>query len=356
MKFSEKYSEEIEFLLENGGTAVRYRTLSELCDDPNMLEIKNLKQEITDTEQTIKLINYLKNRRGYHGATLLDAEVSLNMLVDMGVKYGCGFEKFDIVMDEMAVDVKEHFLLQYDCFRIFFQIIMIPFLYRAGMRDTWIKEFILNRLAVIYDFVKHKNYDIYEEPNKHNLPAGYKGRPVVKPELYENGDFQIPLEYDLYGFSEMYFELKDEDKKKTDVIIDYIFDKKFQTIHDGYGILVRNKNQKRYICMGWDPKPTNLHGNHTINPLLLKLDCFARIPSAVKTPWFKEAVKIIDQYACSNGIYNIPKEYLTEKDSVWMLGYHMNLGENRRKKTALTVTGTFRALKIHKLINRFALN
>lgn len=44
----------------------------------------------------------------------------------------------------------------------------------------------------------------------------------------------------------------------------------------------------------------------------------------------------------------LPKEYLTEKDSVWILGSHMSLGESRRSKKAYVVEGTFHMLKILK--------
>ena len=59
------------------------------------------------------------------------------------------------------------------------------------------------------------------------------------------------------------------------------------------------------------------------------------------------------QYVDENGIYHFPKEFLTEKDSCWILGCHMGLGESRRKKNALELEGTFRAIM---LINRIMKN
>jgi len=95
--------------------------------------------------------------------------------------------------------------------------------------------------------------------------------------------------------------------------------------------------------MGWDPKPTDLSKYHKYNPILLKADLLGTFPQVKTSKWFTTVVEQLQQYADENGICHFSKEFLTEKDSNWILGCHMGLGENRRKKAALEIEGTFRA-------------
>jgi len=135
-------------------------------------------------------------------------------------------------------------------------------------------------------------------------------------------------------------------KAKSTILFIYL-DSRFQAIKDGYGILA---DKKRYWAMGWDPKPTDLRKDYRCNPILLKLDLLGRFSVAANSEWFTQALKLINEYTDESGIYHFPKSFLTEKDSNWILGSHMGLGENRRRKDALTIEGTFRALVIMKNI------
>ncbi len=351
MSFYRHYENSINFLLEKGNTTVRYRTLSELCDTHDKLELEPIRREIAESERANQVIDYLKNTKSFHGGPITSAENSLNILVDMGIQYGCGFDKFNKVIEQIANEVQNNHYFEDDhVFRIFFKINMVPFLYRAGFKSSWVKDFILSRINLIHSFVLQRNYDIYDDIKKYkSIPSAFKGRPIIKPELYANGDIQFPLEYDFHGFAAIWPDLDNEYKQKVNEIVEYILDDKFQSVVNGYGILL-NKNHS-YLAMGWDPKPTNLSEEITYNPLLLKLCQLAHFPSAVNSTWFKKAIEKINQYADQDNIYKFPKEYLTEKDSIWILGNHMGLGENRQQKHALLVEGTFRALKIHKLID-----
>jgi len=75
---------------------------------------------------------------------------------------------------------------------------------------------------------------------------------------------------------------------------------------------------------------------------------------ATKSEWFLQALKIVERYKDDNGLYHFPKNYLTEKDSCWILGNHMGVGENRRNKNALIHEGTFRALVIKNNLKNFS--
>lgn len=65
-----------------------------------------------------------------------------------------------------------------------------------------------------------------------------------------------------------------------------------------------------------------------------------------------QAFELMGRYADENGIYYYPKNYLTEKDSCWILGNHMSLGENRRQKYSMATEGTCRTLLIIKKLTK----
>lgn len=295
-----------------------------------------------------KLVRCLRERKEYHGATLYAVENSLNMLVDMGVFYKRGFNDFDKVLEHISSEAqkkpidKNHVLGQLS------HIVIVPFLLRAGMREQWMMDFILDRLETIHAFIVKKQYDIYEDiSNYKGIPDSFKNRPIIQEDLYKDGRICFPLEHDIYGFAAVYQEVEADAKSQIDDILEYIMDDRFQRIEDGYGILHKQNN---YWAMGWDPKPTNLNRHYKYNPILLKADLLATFPYVTGTEWFTSAMKQLHQYADENGIYHFPKEFLTEKDSCWILGSHMGLGENRRKKSALEIEGTFRVVTLlHKI-------
>ena len=336
----DKYKYAIEYLLNNASEAIKYRVLTELCTAQIPIEVESLKKEIIASERYKKLICCLRNRREYHGATIYAVENALNMLVDMGIYYQNEFDEFDKVLEEISVEAsrmpinKNHVLGQLP------HIVIVPFFLRAGMREPWMMKFFLDRIQLIHDFVKKKRYDIYEEElGEKNIPESFKNRPIIREELYVDGEICFPLEYDIYACAAVYQEVETNVREQIDDIIEYIMDERYQLIEDGYGILRKHNN---YWAMGWDSKPTDLSKYHKYNSLLLKADLLATFPQVISSKWFAKVMELLQQYVDENGIYHFPNEFLIEKNSCWILGCHMGLGENRRKKITLELEGTFR--------------
>lgn len=344
MKNIEKHAYAMEYLLDNANAIIQYRLITEVQGEEDTERIAALKAEVISSERYSKLVQCLRERKEYHGATLYAVENSLNMLIDMGVYYKKGFDEFDEVLEQISEEAKNKPIDNSHVLGHLSHIVLVPFLLRAGMRDKWLMDFILDRLSIIHEFVSKKQYDIYEDISKYRgMPEAFKNRPVIKEELYKNGKICFPLEHDIYGFAAIYQEAGLGIKGQIDDVIKYIMDECFAMIEDGYGILHKNSN---YWAMGWDPKPTDLNKSYKYNPLLLKMELLANFPDAVGSKWFKSAMDKLNQYADENGVYHFPKELLTEKDSCWILGNHMSVGENRRKRNALELEGTFRMMLI----------
>ena len=331
-------------LFKEAGTAIKYRIVSEIYNEVNSKEYFECKQDLESSERVIKLLDYLKNHREYHGATLWAVENSLNMLVDMGLAYGKDFYAFENVMEELVREVRNRKVEGNHVLRYLPHIVVVPSLLRAGCREAWMLEFVKERIDIIYSFIQERNYDIYDDNNLYKgISKNFRGRPIIRPELYKGGQIKLPLEYDIYGFACVYSKITEAYRNKIDEIIAYIMNKKFQQIADGYGVL---SDKKKYWAMGWDPKPVDFEKEYHYNPLLLKMELLSNFKVAVKTEWFEQALKMAETYKMENGLYEWPKNYLTEKDSCWILGNHVGIGENRRNSKGFSYEGTFRTLMI----------
>lgn len=155
----------------------------------------------------------------------------------------------------------------------------------------------------------------------------------------------MPLEYDIYAFSCVYPELSVIYQEKINDIISYITNPKFQEIADGYGIL---SDKKRYWALGWEPKVPEMEKEYQTKSLLLKMELHSKFDITIEKEWFLKAFNRLDSFRGSNGLYDYPQNYLTEKNACRILGNHMGMGENRRNRNALLFEGTFRTILILK--------
>ena len=336
----------LNFIYENSSVSIKYRIEKEFYNNSDLKKLKTLQKELINSKRAIHLIECLKNHKEYHGATLLSVENSLNMLIDMGFSYNNGFAEFDNIIESISYEAKNRTINKNHILGYLSHIVIVPFLLRAGLRDEWLIEFTKYRIDTIYNFVKEKIYDIYDDLTEYkNIPKNFQNRPIIKPSLYKNGEIQFPLAYDIYAFSSLIDELNIEYRKKIYSIISYIIDERYFNIEDGYGILSDKKN---YWAMGWDSKLTDLSKEYQYNPLLLKLDLMSKFQVVQNSKWLADSIKFLNEFKSSNGLFYYPKNFLTEKNSSWILGNHMSLGENRKLKNSLSIEGTFRTILIYK--------
>ena len=342
----------INFLLDNAGPVIKYRTITELIetDDQNLIEAA--KKELLQYSETKKRFNYLRSKEklgdfnGVHGALDCHLENSLPMLLDFGVRKG--MTEFDEIMYPVIKRLQKKCFPENHVFSKFIHIIIVPFLYKAGFREKWIKNFINNRLETLYNFTVQKDYDIYDNNEYKGMPPSFQDRKVIKPNLYTNGEIKFPLIYDIYGLSEM---IKDADKltlEKIETIIDYILDSRYSQLANGYGILLNGN--RRYLAMGWDAKLPQDTDDILSSLSLHRLELMANFNNAVNHNWFQEKYKKLKQYNTQNGTFILPKTALQERKGCWVIGRHMSLGENRRKKLSAELESTFRVLKIDKIL------
>lgn len=338
------------YLIENSDEVIKFRTLSEILNIYDDEKLNEIYRKLAKSETVIKRLENLKNKskihdfNGIHGATNFHLENSLPMILDFGIKAGASV--LDDIMEPILSRIKKKLFPVNHVFHMFPEIIIYPFLIRAGYIDDDLQQFLENRIECIYEFVRHKDYDIYDESmNYKGVPKNFINKKVIKPELYKAGGFSLPLIYDLYAFSIAYKDLDEINKMKVNTIIEYIVDKKYKSIDTGYGILANGNGN--YLLMGWDCKLPEIKGEMT-SEILNFLEWLSFSKVSRESNWYKEAFELLLRYKTDRNTFIFTKESLNEKNGAWIKSNHMSLGERRRKKNAIEIESTFRALKIFK--------
>ena len=329
-----------EWLLNTAAPVIRYRTLTELMCEDNKSLLQDTITEILALPQTqmrLSLLNNLDYNRT-HGADSTHLENVLPLLNDFGLYYGT--EAFNSATQNIAELSAIILDKSYD------KLIAYPFLLRSKFPIDGLFDFAIERIDTIYDFTQHMNFDIYDDIADYNgVPKSFQGRPLIKPSIASGwGKIRIPLIYDIVMMAAVYEKVPAEAQAKIDNIIEYIISPEYDIVVPMYGIL--HAAPRRYYAMGWDcKKPFNDNQNYS-NPNLHRMLLYSNFLTAVKSPWFQNAIDYLMQFKTATSTYIFPKEYLLESDCNWVLGTRMSLAENRRKKQWAEVESTFYMLKL----------
>jgi hypothetical protein len=228
------------------------------------------------------------------------------------------------------------------------QQIMYPLLYKAGYRNIELENYIKRRIDHVSEFTDKMDFDIYDDEEKHkSRPKTYRDRPVVRAELFVNGNYKFPQIYDIIGFAELYKTADEEYRNKIMSIIRYILAPEYNKFVGHYGA-IRLPN-KRYHAIGWDCMLPLFHadcGHQSLSMYMHRLEMFSVFPSVVQSAWFQTALTFFEQCKTANNAYLLGKDYLIEiRNYCWFMAGHLGLGENRRKNYQ-EVESTFRIVKI----------
>lgn len=332
----------IEWLLENAAPVVRYRTLLELLSSNDSELLKDSLSAVLLLPETKKRLDLLKNLdySNVHGSNSTYLENVLPMLGDFGLNYG-----IDSFRQSVSIDIFSEKIVNYD------KIITCAFLLRAKFPISELLDSTIERINTIYGFTRDMDFSIYDEvTNFKGMPKSFHNRKVIKLSVAHGNKIRLPMIYDIVSMAEVYYLVSADIQAKIDNIIDYIISPEYDAVDFGYGILCGAK-EGSYYAMGWDcKKPFNDHQDYSY-PNLHRLLLYSCFPTAAKSEWFKNAADYLSQYKSESGTYIFPKDYLVESDSNWVLGSHMSLAENRRKKQWAEIESTFYMQKILKVVN-----
>jgi hypothetical protein len=368
-------SQLLDWLLENSGPIVGWRTATELCPEVLASEVDRLARQLLAAPPVVEWLNRLTlgdfpapldaldavtlGRLGMlvHGGKASCLENVLGKLAEFGLRAGMP------QLDERALPLMRIFRWRGDwqsdvtfqnAWETLVKSVFAWGLLRLGYTpDDPMKGFLLEHLQTCHKIARDQVYDLHaDESELVGLPKAWAGKPIMKQEVMAN--YWLPYIHDLYVFAHFPPELLDaRSRAMIDDLLAYILDPRFQALRNGYGYAwIRS----RHTCYGWGWSP-HLPGfwgfdslpDAKVTPFFSRLELLARIPSGRQSAWFKGALQHLEEFRTSQGVYRFPGGYLRESEGYYVSGYGMGLGENRRKSLGLEVESTFRVLKMRRL-------
>ncbi len=339
-----------EWLMENAGPVIRYRTNHELLGQTSSIQEK----ELLDSKIVQRWLKYLtlKFRAGQlHNAKPDAFENTMGKLFEFGLRRG---------MKPLDKHVKPFIDWLKNDTHWFSKILISGFLCMTGYSDeNSVDIAVQTRLETVYDYVKYGDLDeIYIEPDAiGKIPVNFRGRPILNPELRSAKGISLPSIHDIHAFLHSNPVMKDKTSgSKTEKIIKFILSKKYQSLYPDYGVLYEPETRKFY-GMGWSLHLADYFKDHPYSRAmkksicidhsnLLRLSLLSRSRIARESPWFKETLKKLDKYR-KGDLYSFPRSMLRELGSgYWVSGRRMGLEENRRPSKAITAESTYRMLEI----------
>jgi hypothetical protein len=343
----------LEWLMNNAGPVIRYRTAIELLREEN--EVESMKKELLSSNLLqfwLANLNPNFGRNALHGARKETYENVMGKLYEFGLRKG-----------DKALDNKIKPFLQWlsqeirrpneGYFPVLYRTLVAAFLAMTGYAEgEAVKAWILRRLETIYSYAKEGNLkEVYVPQNSFGgFPKAFRNAPLINPEFYPNDEMKLPWIHDIYAFMHSPFVLEDATlRKKVEVIINFILLPEYQKLRWGYGVI--RQVSGRYYAMGWsvhlpcyfEPQVQAKDFGH----LLLLLNLLGRSKTVREHIWYRRSVEMLSQFKNEEGSVSFPSEFLPEKRTgVWVLRMRMGLEENRRTHKAVTCESTFRFLEI----------
>lgn len=367
------HSELVSWLMDHGGPVIRYRTCAELLDQtpPEALltellafaPVKTLLEKLDGYGPIERMDSATLNR--IHGLGTVESHVA--KLLEYGMH--AGIEPFDRRMRVFRQYVDNPFLKKAmsampgndaDAIRpVIIASLMSSYFARAGYDDfPAAVEFITQRIDGILNPASGKRIDIYltdqELKSYPKRPKAWSDTPVIRPEFdpYRNIT-PLPIIHDIFGMAYLPRSSRTPQlDQKIDTIIDYILDQRFRALRRGYG-LVYYESIKRYYACGWRPElPDPAGSDYERSITVLYAELMARFASAHASEWMKSCLTVLEGFRTERGTYRFPPGMLREKkDSGFVCGASMGLGENRRRGEAYELESTFRMLLLKKRLH-----
>jgi len=352
-----KQGDLVQWLIDNGAEVIRYRAVTELTMGYSACALEGLESDLLESGAVGYWLSCLRGKTGFndiHGSRDTCFENAMGKLNLFGIRQGMG--DFDLRC-KPYLTLLEDSNDESNVIDVLSRTIAASLLAMGGyLTEANVREWIEERLDTIYGFVKNSNYSIYVDKSRFkNIPAAFRNYPLIDPDLYSNGKFALPWIYDIFAFR----ALRDHTTKrsirtKIASVISYILDTRYQQFWDGYGIVLNKENH--YNVMGWNvwlPGYSGMHSDYfKMSCLIQRLELMSRFPNALPNQWFTNNLDHLKSFKTDSSVYVFPKQYVQErKDSYFMTGVHMGLGENRRHRLAYEIESTFWMLKIMKNID-----
>jgi len=315
--------ENIQWLIDNGGSAIKMRMINERLIDKDKYDINKLAEELLKIEKAKNSLGYfdqfkdfrsIPNRELYglvHNTYENCFEPFMTLLTEIGFRSGLSVldEKIEIMRP-----VYSHLMEIYP----FHGIIIMLKLLKAGYFFNDIEDYVIKRLNKIHKAAKIQIFDIYEtDPSKIRQPNKWKDKLILKDEYnpYES-ETPLPLIYDIELVLYAYENIKDDAKQKVDDIMRYILEPDYQKTSGDYGWHWSEKEKTYHagtpgcgLPFYNDSEFLELN-SHQKYFFLTMLDKMAYSPVMLKSEWLQKCIDYLEQYKTERGTYNFPIEFI----------------------------------------------
>ena len=341
-------------LLQHSGPAIRYRTATELLDDPAGIDLDRLRQALLQS----RLVNQWLERLvpgGIHSSQNTAFEDPMNKLADLGLKAGMA------PLDKRTAHFRRRLAERAprrEGMGFLLDKIMSAGLLRAGYpMEEPVITFLRNRLDDLYDTCRTGSYDIYIGQDEYaGVPKALREYRFLKPELTPDGEVRLPYVHDLYALAHFPDDARDAaTARKIATIIRYVLDPRYQTLGEGYGYLrERHDQHTHHYAIGWSAHlpvcaKRTAEGFERAR-VVQRMELMAHFPAARESRTFQDCLAHLEAYRTDRGTYLFPRDYLREQQSgYWVTGAYMALEDNRRSSHAIKLESTFRMLTIKRL-------
>jgi hypothetical protein len=345
-----------EWVLENGGPAIRYRVATELLDDVRGVDVEGLARELLESSLVMRWLQRLGTDTRFshiHSSQFTAYENAMGKLVQLGCKNG--MEPFDARTQPFRTWLAKEVPEPQGDWSPFLRMVVGTFLALAGyLQDGALRDYLDHRLHLLNEFARRRDYDLYLRRGAyHDIPRGLRDRPLVKPELFESGEQRFPSIYDIQALAHYPGDLMDgAAQRRIDTVIDYVLHPDYQALPHGYGIMRAGRG--RYPAIGWSVHLYGYDGFDVVGPrageFVQRLALMAHFPTARKHRWFRQGLAHLEGYRTQRGTYLFPRPYLQEhRRGYWVTGAYMGLEQSRRARLSLELESTFWMLKMKKL-------
>ena len=311
----------LQWLLKNGGPAIKLNLISEGLIDKNIYDVNELAEELLQIEKVHTALTYfdgfkdfrsMRDRDLYgliHGWNENSFEMFMPFLINLG--FQAGITAFDEKAEYLR-NTYRHLITPDESDEIHwthvYGLIIVYNLLRAGYYDDDMLDYMGRQIVdKVYKVAENNIFDFYEtDPSKmkgRSKPKRWQDRPIIKDiHICEAGEMPLPTSYHIEGLLNIYKHVKDnETKEKIDGIMRYILNPRYQKTGGNYGIHWDGLRKTYHSSSsGW---ALPHYGSDMPFANICFLEKLSFSPVMRKSEWFQKCMDNFEQYRTERGTY-----------------------------------------------------
>lgn len=323
----------------------------------SLLQHDEVKYWLSMLEEASKRLDDIHGSHDYRYENIMGKLYQLGVRVDMK-EYA---QYAEVYLDFLHSHTKRERVEEIQMNEIYsnydFELILATFLAMTGYQDDKAVAYIIRkRIELLYAFTKQNIFDIYVDPKE--CPGVIKEWRdyIINPKYYSDSNICVPVIHDYFLFSAIYKDANEEDKKKIDVIVSWLFQEECKKIGRRYGYFYFPHDSRKAKAVCWKlvlPEITDILEKKTCPyELVQTVYLLSHFKESKNHSQFMNLVNYLETFQTVDGRYKFKKTMLAEKkDSYYIFGKHMGLGEDRNDSSWLEIESTYWMEMIQMNIN-----